>query len=418
MSEATSAGAGAGAAMEYVPQAPSAQGTPQLMQMGSLDAQQHSTYPMQGSSAKSEVPYASGSYAPPMKEGGEQTHNAQVDPNISSRRDASTGYAHVRQDQPAYRLDLLQTDPNLESGAALGGDQDQVSRAFPFLSNSISGQGGDSRAPIFSHNFVNVAQDEQHLNYAKKNENSPGEMNNIGKASRGASYDSLASEKKETPYSRSPSLRVTHKIAERKRRKEMKDLFDELKEFLPIDRGPKTSKGDILSKAVLQLQSLHREREHLLEALEAAHHELNQLRSVAGGEHSAIQPHVYPHATPQYMPRSSDQRLHGVVQTEQHAPLIQRDKAHEPVSVALDSQRSESFLQDLRLDRLRQGDDGVHAQFKPLESTHSVLDASSLGARPFAQEYAPPEQPQTNIPASEHIDNRQGAREPPREPAE
>ncbi|PLW04936.1 hypothetical protein PCANC_27510 [Puccinia coronata f. sp. avenae] len=85
-----------------------------------------------------------------------------------------------------------------------------------------------------------------------------------------------------SPYSRSPELKISHKLAERKRRKEMRDLFDELREVLPVtdERHSKGSKWETLSRAVDYMQQIRHENERLkAENL----HLQSKLNSTSGG---------------------------------------------------------------------------------------------------------------------------------------
>lgn len=116
-------------------------------------------------------------------------------------------------------------------------------------------------------------------------------------------------------YSRTPELRVSHKLAERKRRSEMKDLFEDLNKAVPTAGGTKASKWEILSKAIdyirmtqnneialqermVRLQreadyarEAHKENDMLKTEIQVMHQHLRRLDSNA--------PHVYGHFTQQ-----------------------------------------------------------------------------------------------------------------------
>ncbi|TDL29486.1 hypothetical protein BD410DRAFT_24925 [Rickenella mellea] len=119
-------------------------------------------------------------------------------------------------------------------------------------------------------------------------------------SSAGSSMQPGGKDAGSTPYSRSPELRVSHKLAERKRRKEMKDLFDELRDHLPADRGMKASKWEILSKAIDFIGQMKQTHTDMAREIEMLRHELEATRHGVSFGHPSGPPHpvVYGQAPP------------------------------------------------------------------------------------------------------------------------
>jgi len=73
----------------------------------------------------------------------------------------------------------------------------------------------------------------------------------------------------------------------------MKELFDELRDQLPADRGMKASKWEILSKAIDFIAQLKQSHQDMTREIDMLRHELESIRSgvppfTSGGPHPSI----------------------------------------------------------------------------------------------------------------------------------
>ncbi|KAI1075807.1 putative HLH transcription factor [Whalleya microplaca] len=103
------------------------------------------------------------------------------------------------------------------------------------------------------------------------------------------------------PYSRTPELRQSHKLAERKRRTEMKELFEQLRDLMPQERGSKASKWEILTKAIAEhqkqsdaIKSLSNHYHNNIQETELLRRELERMRMENAQLRSAIPGGVAP----------------------------------------------------------------------------------------------------------------------------
>ncbi|CAD6576972.1 MAG: hypothetical protein CYPHOPRED_000137 [Cyphobasidiales sp. Tagirdzhanova-0007] len=173
------------------------------------------------------------------------------------------------------------------------------------LPGSLLGEGQNRANSIFRSTISTNASDDG----GSGGDGSMAEMDMAGGGSDSAAGRlRLPLPTKETPYSRSPELRISHKMAERKRRKEMKELFDDLRDSIPAERGIKSSKWEVLSKAIEYIAKVTQERD---DAMRQAHEDRSHVAKLEHALHVQLQQQQQQHVHQQQQAPSSDNTVNG-----------------------------------------------------------------------------------------------------------
>lgn len=226
----------------------------------SLNAQRN---PGNGTERLSSIYRNSNSYQPNVARfggGGEPPKQVRTAPTITGPATGSIAHAAEPTKGQAWAFPDEPIQKNT-SRSNLNVDHDSINQTS-FL---------DSRRSSLADSLASSSRftDSSHLPYGQRRlEEGVSDFQRLSRASsefQGASHhhhslqsravsdlrdDEGGSPGSSTPYSRTPELRVSHKLAERRRRTEMKHLFEDLRDLMPQERGAKASKWEILTKGI------------------------------------------------------------------------------------------------------------------------------------------------------------------------
>lgn len=234
--------------------------------------------------------HRSDSYSASLSSKSISSHAVSGSPSASShqlpRLNQVVAMEELVQQQPSRFVDRAFSQPQVPAGFSMQRTgENRIIYPTPVLRRGYSQNSQPIIPVVYSHGGTKSVQ-QPRLSYpvplqAKPAHGYGGPMAPYGYTrthsppvfERGYSLSGRLSPEAEDSDEKAPKLKYSHKIAERKRRKDMNDTFDELKDSLP-SKNMRMSKWEILMSASEHIKSLNKVKEELMLERETLHRAL------------------------------------------------------------------------------------------------------------------------------------------------